>query len=113
MFILFTLFIYSICECFKYKKIATIRNKVQKGRLYNEPVCYVKLFFIVLSYLLVIINRLTVGVLENSSGFKGFVTLSVIYFILILVSILDVKRIKAGYNKVLLGVQEGFNNEEM
>ena len=98
-FILFTLFIYYVCEIFKYKKIATIKDKsIKKGRLYNVPVCYVKLFFIVLSYILLITYRLFKGVLERSTGLKGFIIISGMYFVFIIISLLDIKRIRNGHN---------------
>ena len=102
LFILFTLFVFYVCEIFKYKKIKTLKNKnIKKGRMYTVPVCYIKLLFIILSYILVIINRVSVGILERTTGLKGFFIISMMYFVFIAISVLDIKKIKNGHNEKL------------
>lgn len=107
IFIVFFIMIYYICEIFKWKKIETLRHKnIKQGRLYNEPVVYIKIIFLTLSYILLIINRISVGILERTSGLKGFFILSIMYFVFFTISAIDICKVRKGHNENLLNSDE-------
>lgn len=101
IFSVFFLFLYYILNSFKWDKRRTRKDKIEKGKYYNKSVVYVGLVCVVLSFILALINRFTSGVLERSSGIKGFIAISGFYLIFIVFSIRDVIRIKNGYNEKL------------
>ena len=103
LFIFFFFFIYAICETFKFSKWGTYKLKsTERGRLYREPVIYIKLVSIIITYVLIVINRfLNEGIIERSSGIKGFLIISLIFIVLIAVSIYDLKIYKKHNDKIL------------
>lgn len=107
-FIVFFFLMYCICERFKYARVATIKNKdIKHGKLYEKPVVYIKLVFIVLSFILAIINRLSAsGIVERSSGFQGFLFITLFFLVFIGISILDVYKVVHGHNEKLLEGEE-------
>ena len=100
----FFLFIYILCEAFKFRKLETIKKKIRSTkRLYDIPVCYVKIIAIFLSFAFFIIYYFSKNaVLERSAGIRGFLIILFFYLLFIGVSIFDIKRIKNGYNEELL-----------
>lgn len=103
LFILFFFFIYAICETFKYSKWKTYKlNFSENGRLYRQSVVIIKLISIIITYILIIVNRfIRDGIVEKSSGLKGFVMISVIFIPLIGLSIYDVIKYKEHNSKIL------------
>ena len=108
MFILFFFFVYAICETFKYDKWKTVKlNTSEKGRIYRKSAVIIKFVSIILCYMLVIINRfLNIGILEKSSGIKGFLITSAVFFVLIALSFYDLKIYKNSNKKLLKNIKE-------
>lgn len=98
-FAFFAFLIFTVLESFKFQKvrfqdIKRLREGTyEKKRIYNSRVCYAKLFFLLLSFLLFTINRFK-SMLERSSGVRGFVILMLLYIVFFLVSLYDISRIR-------------------
>lgn len=101
MFIVFFILLYAVCEKFKYRRTVFMKNGTYK-KLYFEPVCYIKLGIIILDFILVIVYRIVFGVVERSAGFMSVIYLTMIYALITLPSIVDIYRIRHGYNDKLL-----------
>jgi hypothetical protein len=86
VFIIFFFFVYVICEFFKF-------NRFKKE--YNQKVVYVKLVSICLTVILTFIHRFTKdGVLDRSNSIKTTVIYYGVFFILIAISVIDIKKAK-------------------
>lgn len=101
VFIVFFFLLYALCEKFKYRRTVLLKNNTCK-KLYFEPVCYIKLVLIVLDFILILINRTFFGIVERSSGVRSLVYLLVLFVLIIIPSIIDIHKIRNGYNDYLL-----------
>lgn len=103
MFTIFFLFLYFVCEVFKYRRIDTIKVQSSiRGRLYNERIVFIKMFVIGIDFILFIIIFFT-SKIEKSSGIKGLLISFIPYAIFILISVRDIKKVINGHNEKILG----------
>lgn len=91
VFIVFFFVIYSICECFKFKRWKRDENG---KRIYNKPVVFVKIVAVSIMVILIIIYRFTKeGIVDRSNGVKNEILYFSVLFLLVVISIIDVKRV--------------------
>jgi len=91
--IIFFFILYVICELTKYRKIASF--KAEK-KIYNKPVVYIKFIAIVLTFILLVINRfLKIGIMDRSNTVFNGVFYYVVIALLIGISIRDIKMVSA------------------
>jgi hypothetical protein len=91
--IIFFFTIYLLCEMCKFKKIETVKSR-EKKRVYNKPVVFVKFLSLAISLILLVIHHFTkYGIIDRSSGIKTTLIYFLIFGLLVLSSVIDLKRV--------------------
>ena len=94
---------YCLCEFTKTKYSGTGKKKYASERVYNKPMVYMKTLFIVIFFILLIINRFSKqGVIERTSSVKSTVIVYFIFFVFVIFSIYECIRMNKGKGPVLL-----------
>jgi hypothetical protein len=91
--IIFFFTIYLLCEMCKFKKIETVKSR-EKKRVYNKPVVFVKFLSLAISLILLVIHHFTKnGIVDRSSGIKTTLIYFLVFGLLVLSSVMDLKRV--------------------
>ena len=106
-FTLFFLLIYTLLEMMKYKRVETLRLKsTVRGRLYNEPVVFLKLIILSIDIILLAIICISSAV-EKSGGIRGYLMTAIPFALFLAVCIRDITRVIHGHNdKIYEGAED-------